>query len=79
MNLNTPENNLLSLAVLFAEMIDQRKPKGVRYEFQSLLILLNLAKFCEQDTPSQICDWVLNRGELLKEKLGLDWKPMPSL
>lgn len=79
MNLNTPENNLPSLAALFAEIRDQRKPKGVRYEFHPLLILLSLAKFCEQDTPSRICDWVENRGELLKEKLGLDWKRMPSL
>lgn len=62
---NTQENNLLSLASLFAGMSDQRKPKGVRYQFQPLLILLSLAKLCFQDTPSEIADWVLNRGDLL--------------
>jgi predicted transposase YbfD/YdcC len=78
MNNNTPENNVRSLVSVFAEMKDQRKPKGVRYEFQSLLILLSLAKLCFQDTPSEIADWVMNRSDLLKEKLSLHWKRMPS-
>lgn len=78
MNDNITENNLQSLADIFAELIDQRKPKGVRYGFQPLLILLSLAKFCGQDTPAEICDWVQNRSQLLKEKLGLNWKRMPS-
>jgi len=68
-----------SVASIFAEMTDQRKPKGIRYEFQPLLILLSLAKLCRQDTPSEISDWVLNRSSWLREKLGLDWKRMPSL
>lgn len=79
MNHSTQENNLPSLASLFAEMRDQRKPKGIRYRFQPLLILLSLAKLCFQDTPSEIADWVENRSNLLKEKLGVDWKRMPSL
>ncbi len=78
MNHNTTQNDVLSLASIFAEMIDKRKPKGVRYQFQALLILLSLAKLCFQDTPSEIADWVLNRSELLKEKLGVEWKRMPS-
>ena len=44
MNHNTTENEVLSLASIFAEMTDQRKPKGIRYEFQALLILLSVAK-----------------------------------
>jgi len=36
MNHNTTKNNVLSLASIFAEMTDQRKPKGVRYQFQTL-------------------------------------------
>jgi len=78
MNHNTTEKDVLSIASIFAEMTDQRKPKGLRYEFQTLLILLSLAKLCFQDTPSEIADWVLHRSDLLKEKLGLKWKRMPS-
>lgn len=79
MNTNTiPEKNISSIASIFAEMVDQRKPKGIRYHFQSLLILLSLSKLCFQDTPSEIADWISNRSDLLKEKLGLEWKKMPS-
>lgn len=78
MNHNTTENDVLSIASIFAGMSDQRKPKGIRYEFQTLLILLSVAKLCFQDTPSEIADWVLNRSDLLKAKLGLKWKRMPS-
>jgi predicted transposase YbfD/YdcC len=79
MNHSTTENNRQSLASIFAEMTDKRKPKGVRYQFQTLLILLSLAKLCCQDTTSEIAEWVLNRSDLLKEKLNLDWKRMPSI
>lgn len=79
MNNNTNAcKSINSLASIFAEMTDQRKPKGLRYPFQPLLILLSLAKLCGQDTPSEIFDWVENRSSLLKQKLGLDWKRMPS-
>ena len=79
MNDNITENNLRSIASVFAEMSDQRKSKGIRYQFQTLLILLSLGKLCFQDTPSEIADWVLNRSDLLKTKLNLKWKRMPSL
>ena len=79
MNHNITENNLQSIASVFAEMTDQRKSKGVRYQFHSLLILLILGKLCLQDTPSEIADWVSNRSDLLKEKLNLNWKRMPSV
>jgi len=79
MNINIKsEKTIVSIASMFAEMLDQRKPKGIRYQFQPLLILLVLGKLCSQDTPSEIADWVKNRSALLKEKLGLDWKQMPS-
>lgn len=68
-----------SIASMFEEMTDQRKPKGVRYGFRSLLILLSLAKLCSQDTPSEITDWVAARGAWLRKKLGLGWKRMPSI
>ena len=76
MNHNTTEKDVLSIASVFVQMSDQRKPKGIRYQFQASLILLSLAKICSQDTPSEIADWVLNRSDLLKEKLGLKWKRM---
>ncbi len=79
MNDTTTENEILSLAAVFAEMTDRRKSKGIRYEFQTLLILLSLSKLCSQDTPSEIAEWVLNRCALLTEKLNLKWKRMPSV
>lgn len=79
MNHSITENNLQSIASVFAEMTDQRKSRGVRYQFHSLLILLMLGKLSFQDTPSEIADWVSNRSALLKEKLNLNWKRMPSL
>lgn len=75
----TPAKTIPSLAEMFAQMPDPRKPKGVRYPFQSLLILLSLAKICAQDTPSAIADWVHHRSAFLQAKLGLEWKRMPSL
>ena len=79
MNHNTTAKEVLSLASIFAGMIDKRKSKGVRYQFQALLILLSLAKLCHQDTTSEIAEWVTNRGDLLKAKLQLNWRRMPSI
>jgi predicted transposase YbfD/YdcC len=75
---STEEITLPSLAEVFAEITDQRKPKGVRYPLRPLLILLSLAKFCQQDTPAAIADWVKYRSTWLQEKLELQWKRMPS-
>lgn len=79
MNHTTAPGAVLSLAEVFAGVTDRRNAKGIRYQFHSLLILLSLAKLCFQDTPSEIADWVLHRSELLKEKLNLKWKRMPSV
>lgn len=79
MDINTKtEKDILSVVSIFAEMTDQRKPNGIRYEFESLLILLSLAKLCDQDSPSEITDRVKYRGDLLKQKLDLEWEQMPS-
>lgn len=75
---NTQDLSLPSLADLFATITDQRKPKGVRYPLRPLLILLSLAKFCQQDTPAAIADWVQHRQALLQAKLQVTWKRMPS-
>ena len=74
----TAEVSLPSLAALFAEITDQRQPKGLRYPLPLLLILLSLAKFCQQDTPAAMADWVKHRSALWREKLALPWKRMPS-
>ena len=80
MNTTTePTPTITSIAAIFANMLDQRQPKGVRYPFQALLILLSLAKLCAQDRPSEIADWVTHRSTLLQAKLGLEWPRMPSL
>lgn len=78
MKQSTAEMTLSSLAEVFADIPDQRKPKGRRYALPPLLILLSLAKFCQQDTPAALTDWVCHRGDLLKEKLALAWKRRPS-
>lgn len=36
-----------------------------------LLVMLSLAKFCRQDTPAAITDWVRHRHALWHEKLAL--------
>jgi predicted transposase YbfD/YdcC len=77
--ITTREKTIPSLAEIFTQMIDHRKPKGVRYPLPPLLILLSVAKLCAQDTPSAITEWVQHRGALLQEKLGVQWKRMPSL
>ena len=80
MNTNTKlAPTITSIASMFAEMLDQRKPKGIRYLFQSLLILLSLAKLCAQGRLSEIADWMQHRSAFLQAKLGLEWKRMPSL
>lgn len=71
------EVGLKSLAAKFAEIVDQRKRRGVRYPLAALLTLIMLAKLCGSDTPTEIADWVGERAEKLKRGLGLDWKRMP--
>lgn len=75
---STTEIALPSLAEVLAAITDQRKPKGLRYPLPPLLILLSVAKFCQQDTPAAIADWVQHRSALLQAKLQLQWKRMPS-
>jgi predicted transposase YbfD/YdcC len=75
---STAEITLPSLADLFADIPDQRKPKGLRYPLPLLLILLSVAKFCQQDTPAAISDWVRHRSAFFREHLALSWKRMPS-
>lgn len=75
---STKAVTLPSLAALLAGVSDRRKPKGLRYPLPPLLVLLSLAKFCGQDRPAAIAEWVSHRGALWREKLELRWKRMPS-
>lgn len=66
-----------SLAAALAQLHDQRKPRGVRYALQPLLLLLALAKLAGEDTPSGVAQWVSERAALWRELLGLTWPRLP--
>ncbi len=68
---------LKSLAATFAQVTDQRDPRGVRYPLAPALVLLVLAKLAGQDRPNAIAEWVDLRATRLRRALGLDWKRMP--
>jgi hypothetical protein len=42
MNHNTTENDVLSIASIFAEMTDQRKPKGLRLRVSIAAYLIEM-------------------------------------
>ena len=69
-------DELKSLAASFAEIIDQRKRRGIRYRLAPLSVLNVLAKICGADKPSEIADWVSERAKGLKQALGLSRKRM---
>ena len=66
-----------SLYDRFQRMSDPRKAKGKRYSLVTLLVLIFLAKLCNQDTPVAIADWAKNHAEELVEllKLRQTWMP----
>jgi predicted transposase YbfD/YdcC len=66
-----------SLYAYFQRMHDPRKPKGLRYQLSTILVLLVMAKLCGEDRPSGIAEWVQNRAEILAEMLKLKRKGMP--
>ncbi len=68
---------LKSLAQQFATLTDQRKPRGLRYDLPSLLLLVVLAKLCGANNPIEIARWVQYRAAWLTEAVGLRWKRMP--
>jgi hypothetical protein len=57
---------LVSLAAKLAEVTDQRKRRGIRYQLVPLLVLVLLAKLCGADTPQAIAEWVAYRADGLK-------------
>lgn len=61
----------------FQRMSDPRKAKGKRYSLGTLLVLIFLAKLCNQDTPVAIADWAKNHAEELAKLLNLRHSWMP--
>lgn len=59
------------------QLKDPRKAQGKRYSLVTLVIVILLAKLCNQDSPVAIADWAKNHAETLKERLKLshDWMP----
>ena len=66
-----------SLYAQLCELQDKRKPKGLRYRLESILVIMILAKLCGEDNPSAIAEWAKHRTELLCEALQLERKTMP--
>jgi len=66
-----------SLYAKFRELEDKRKPKGLRYRLETILVVMVLAKLCGEDKPSAIAEWAKHRTEMLCEALKLERKTMP--
>jgi predicted transposase YbfD/YdcC len=66
-----------SLYARFCELRDKRKPKGLRYRLETILVIMNPAKLCGEDNPSAIAEWAKHRRELLREGLKPERNTMP--
>lgn len=81
MKSNTTEEGVLfdvgSLYAYFQALQDKRKPRGLRYQLVTVLVLVMLAKLCGEDRPCGIADWAQHRAELLSDWLKLKRKKMP--
>lgn len=80
MKCNTSEEQVYDVGSLYAkfrELSDRRKPKGLRYRLETILVVMILAKICGEDNPSGIAEWAKHRMRLLCEALKLKRKAMP--
>ena len=80
MKCNTGEEQIFDVGSLYArfrELGDKRKPKGLRYRLETILVVMTLAKICGEDNPSGIAEWGRHRTEMLCEALKLERKAMP--
>jgi predicted transposase YbfD/YdcC len=66
-----------SLYAEFGELHDSRKARGKRYQLETVLTLIVLAKVCGEDKASGIAEWAKHRLEWLCEMLKLERKTMP--
>lgn len=80
MECNTGEEQCFDVGSLYAkfrELGDKRKPRGLRYRLETILVVMILAKLCGEDNPSAIAEWAKHRTEMLCEALKLERKTMP--
>jgi predicted transposase YbfD/YdcC len=80
MKCNTTEAQVIDLGSLYAKLrglSDRRKPKGLRYRLETILVVMLLAKICGEDNPSGMAEWAKHRTEMLCEGLKLVRKTMP--
>lgn len=80
MKCNTGEAQVFdvgSLYMQFCQLRDKRKPKGLRYRLETILVIMVLAKLCGEDTPSGMAEWAKHRTELLCTALKIERKTMP--
>lgn len=80
MKCNTGEEQIFDVGSLYArfrELGDKRKPKGLRYRLETILVVMTLAKICGEDNPSGMAEWGKHRMEMLCEALKLERKAMP--
>jgi predicted transposase YbfD/YdcC len=66
-----------SLYAYLKRVVDPRKPKGLRYQLATILLLVLLAKLGGQDNPTGISEWVKHREAALVEMLKLPCKRVP--
>lgn len=80
MECNTGTERVFDVGSLYAKfcgLSDKRKPKGLRYRLETILVVMTLAKMCGEDNSSGIADWAKHRMELLCEALKLERRTMP--
>ena len=80
MKCNTGKKQFFDVGSLYAklrELGDKRKPRGLRYRLETMLVIMILAKLCGEDNPSGMAEWAKHRTELLCEALKLKRKTMP--
>jgi len=69
--------DLNSLCDCLGQIQDKRKRRGRRYELETVLLSIVLAKLAGEDRLTGIAEWVAHRAELLSEALGWESKSVP--
>ena len=81
MESNTAEESILfdidSIYARLGELTDRRKPRGIRYQLVTILVMMIMAKLSGEDTPSGMAEWVKHRAEQFVDILKLKRKSMP--
>lgn len=81
MKSNTTEEGVVfdlgSLYAYLQSVQDRRKPRGLRYQLVTVLVLMVMAKLCGEDQPCGMADWAKHRTEILSDWLKLKRKKMP--